>query len=61
MQVAQEHPQHPGTVADRALGQSGAGALDDEGAQDRRRELLDRRDADPPQVGLEPVQVVAIE
>jgi len=44
----QEHPQHTGTVADGALGKSGAGALDGKRAQDRRRELLDRANTDPP-------------
>ena len=53
-------PAAPRPVAHRALGQPGASAFDDEGAQDRRRELLDRGDTDPPQVGLEALEVVPI-
>jgi hypothetical protein len=60
MGVAQKHPQHSSAVTHRALGQPRSGAFDHEGAHDRRGEVSDRVDPDPPQVGLEPVQVVSI-
>src|SRR5664280_41818 len=53
-------PQPTGTIAHRALGQPRGGTLDDERAQDRRRQLLDRLDTDPPQVRLEAVEVMTI-
>jgi len=58
--VAKEHSQGASATAHRALGQPRAGALDDEGAEDRRREVLDRFDSDPPQVGLEALEVMVI-
>jgi hypothetical protein len=60
VRVAHEHPQRTGCVADGALGRSGADAVDDEGAQDHRREFLDRGETDSPQVGLEALEVVPI-
>ncbi len=60
MGVTQEHPQNADTVADRVLGQPRSGALDDEGGQDRRRELPDRLDTDPLEVGLEANEVMTI-
>jgi hypothetical protein len=60
VRVAQEHSQDASTVAHRGLGQPRAGTFDDEGPEDRRREVLDRLDADPPQVGLEGLEVMAV-
>ncbi len=60
MCVAQEHPQDARPVSDRALGQPRTGALDDEGTEDGGRELRERLDPDPTEVGLEAVEVVPI-
>jgi len=58
--VAEEHPQHSRAVTDSALCQASAGALDDVGAENRRRELTDGPDPDPSEVGLETAEMMAV-
>jgi hypothetical protein len=60
VRVAEEHPQDARSVTNRAPRQPRAGTLDAVGAEDRRRELLDRLDPDASEIVLEALEVMAI-
>ena len=60
VRIPQEHAQHPAAAPHRRLGQARPGALGDERAEDRRRQLRQPGDADPVQVGLEAGQVMPV-
>jgi len=58
--VAEEHAQHPADGPHRRPGQARTGALGDERAEDRRRQVLQPGDADLLQVRLEARQVMPV-
>ena len=58
--IAEEHAQHPADGPHRRPGQARTGALGDERAEDRRRQVLQPGDADLLQVGLEARQVMPV-
>ena len=60
MRVAQEHAQHPAQQTDARLGQAGPGALRDERADQRWRELNQLFDPDSSEVTLEAPQVAPV-
>jgi hypothetical protein len=60
MRIPQEHAQHPAAAPHRRLGQPCPGALGDERAEDRRRQLRQPGNANPVQVGLETGQVMPV-
>jgi hypothetical protein len=60
VRVAEEHAQHPAAGPHRRPGQACPGALGDERAEDRRRQLRQTGDADLVQVGLGPGQVMPV-
>jgi hypothetical protein len=60
MGIAEEHPQHSGAATDSALREPRASAFDDVRAEDHRRQFTDRLKADPGEVGLEAVEMVAV-
>ena len=60
MCVPQEDTQHPTAVAYAGLSQTFRRALGHERAEQRRGQLLQSSDSDPPEIGLETAEVVRI-